>query len=86
MIKVGYSQRVFRDEYVSGLLHTLPRGKILDHFMLLPLKGTDVRQLAESLHIACFAIIDLVLSMLPPSEVQVEDRWRAAFKLPDLLS
>ena len=65
---------------------TLPKGKNLVHFILLPPKGTDVRQLTESLQMAYFAIIDLVLSLLSPSEVQVVDRWRAAFKLFDLLS
>ena len=53
---------------MSRLLHTLPRGKSLDHFILLPPKGTDVRQLAESLHVACVAVINLVLFMLLPSK------------------
>ena len=48
---------------------TLPKGKNLVHFILLPPKGTDGRQVAESLHVACVAIINLVLFMLLPSEV-----------------
>ena len=83
---VGYFQRVFRDEYVSGLLHTLPRGKILDHFICYLLREQMFRQLTESFQVAYFAIIDLVLSLLSPSEVQVVDRWRATFKQSDLLS
>ena len=59
---------------------TLPKGKTLVHFILLPPKGTDGRQVAEILHVACVtiitlvnvacvAIIDMVLFMLLPIEV-----------------
>ena len=39
---------------------TLPKGKNLVHFLLLPPKGTDVRQLTEGLHVTCLALITLV--------------------------
>ena len=40
---------------------TLPKGKNLVHFILLPPKGTDGRQVAEILHVACVTVINLVL-------------------------
>ena len=39
---------------------TLPKGKNLVHFILLPPKGTDGRQVTEIHHVACITIITLV--------------------------